>query len=66
MNSPEVTAAKMICKSLDALTREVWMLRKDILEGKKLNDEMKGLEMEDEQIPPPGNRTGYSGSTGRG
>lgn len=52
MNSPEVTAAKMICKSLDALTREVWMLRKDILEGKKLNDEMKGLEMEDEQIPP--------------
>lgn len=44
MNSPEITAAKMICKSIDALTREVYMLRKDILDGYKLNEEMKELD----------------------
>lgn len=52
MNSPEITAAKMICKSVDALTREVYLLRKDILDGWKLNAEMRELDKGDEQIPP--------------
>ena len=26
--NPMITAAKMICKSIDALTREIYMLRK--------------------------------------
>lgn len=53
MNSPEITAAKMICKSIDTLTREVYMLRKDILEGDKLNEEMEELDKGAGQIPPP-------------
>lgn len=52
MNSPEITAAKMICKSIDALTREVYMLRKDILEGWKLNAEMAELDKGAEDNPP--------------
>ena len=28
MNNPEIMAAKMICKSVDALTREIYLLRK--------------------------------------
>ena len=40
----EVHVAKMICKSIDALTREIFLLRKDILEGWKLVDEMKELD----------------------
>lgn len=56
MNSPEITAAKMICKSIDALTREVYMLRKDILEGDKLNEEMEELDKGSGQIPPPHDR----------
>lgn len=52
MNSPEITAAKMICKSIDTLTREVYMLRKDILEGDKLNEEMEELDKGSGQIPP--------------
>lgn len=56
MNSPEITAAKMICKSIDALTREVYLLRKDILEGWKLNCEMEELDKGAEEIPPPFDR----------
>ena len=52
MNSPEVTAAKMICKSIDALTREIHLLRKDVLDGWKLNAEMRELDVEADQIPP--------------
>lgn len=52
MNSPEITAAKMICKSIDALTREVYLLRKDILDGWKLNDEMRELNKGAAGIPP--------------
>lgn len=66
MNSPEITAAKMICKSVDALTREVYLLRKDILDGWKLNAEMRELDKGDEQIPPPCDREDAPGSTGRG
>ena len=43
----------MICKSVDALTREVYLLRKDILEGWKLNAEIEELDKEPKQIPPP-------------
>ena len=50
--NPMITAAKMICKSIDALTREVYMLRKDILEGDKLNEEMEELDKGSGQIPP--------------
>lgn len=56
MNSPEITAAKMICKSIDALTREVCMLRKDILDGDKLNEEIEELDKGAEQIPLPFDR----------
>ena len=52
MNSPEVTAAKMICKSIDALTREIYLLRKDVLDGQKLNAEMRELDKGADQIPP--------------
>lgn len=52
MNSPEVTAAKMICKSVDALTREIYLLRKDVLDGQKLNAEMRELGKGADQIPP--------------
>ena len=47
----EVHVAKMICKSIDALTREIFLLRKDILEGWKLVDEMKELDKGND-IPP--------------
>lgn len=53
MNSPETTAAKMICKSIDALTREIFLLRKDILEGWKLADEMKELDKGNDIPPTP-------------
>lgn len=53
MNSPEIIAAKMICKSIDALTREVHLLRKDILEGWKLNCEMEELDKGSKEIRPP-------------
>ena len=54
--NPTITAAKMICKSIDTLTREVYMLRKDILEGDKLNEEMEELDKGAGQIPPPQDR----------
>lgn len=47
----KVHVAKMICKSIDALTREIFLLRKDILEGWKLVDEMKELDKGND-IPP--------------
>lgn len=52
MNSPEVTAAKMICKSIDALTREIHLMRKEVLDGQKLNAEMRELDKGADQIPP--------------
>ena len=39
-----VQAAKMICKSIDALTREVYMLRKDVAEKDILEKEMLELD----------------------
>lgn len=52
MNSPEVTAAKMICKSIEALTREIHLLRKDVLDGWKLNAEMRELNKGMIESPP--------------
>lgn len=49
----EVHVAKMICKSIDALTREIFLLRKDILEGWKLVDEMKELDKGNDIPPTP-------------
>ena len=47
----EVKDAKMICKSIDALTREIFLLRKNIFEGWKLAAEMKELDKGND-IPP--------------
>ena len=49
----EVHVAKTICKSIDALTREIFLLRKDILEGWKLVDEMKELDKGNDIPPTP-------------
>lgn len=49
----EVKDAKMICKSIDALTREIFLLRKDILEGWKLVAEMKELDKGNDIPPTP-------------
>ena len=56
MESAEIKAAKMICKSIDALTREVYMLRKDILDGWKLNAEVAELDKGAEQTRPTHDR----------
>ena len=48
-----IHAAKMICKSIDALTREIFLLRKDILEGWKLVHEMKELDKGNDIPPTP-------------
>ena len=59
----EVKDAKMICKSIDALTREIFLLRKDILEGWKLVAEMKELDKGND-IPPTPDTGGAVRSTG--
>ena len=41
--NPMITAAKMICKSIHALTREIYMLRKDVAEKDILEKEMLDL-----------------------
>lgn len=47
MNHPEIMAAKMICKSIDALTREIYILRKSVEEKAQPKQEEK-----EDQIPP--------------
>lgn len=42
--NPVVQAAKMICKSMDALTREVYMLRRDVAEKDILKKGMLELD----------------------
>lgn len=66
MNSPEITAAKMICKSIDTLTREIYMLRKYISEKENLEKEMLELDKGLEDIPPAHDRMDHPASTGRG
>lgn len=43
----EVKDAKMICKSIDALTREVYLLRKDVAEKDILEKEMLDKRLKD-------------------
>ena len=50
--NPMITAAKMICKSIDALTREIYMLRKDVAEKDVLEKEMLELDKGLKDIPP--------------
>ena len=47
MNAPEIMAAKMICKSIDALTREVYLLRKEM----KMNIKTEALSEAEEEPP---------------
>lgn len=54
--NPVVQAAKMICKSLDALTREVYMLRRDVNDKDKLDEMLKELDKGARQILPPHDR----------
>lgn len=51
--NPMITAAKMICKSIDALTREVYMLRRDLNDKEKLDKMIEELDKEYGQIPCP-------------
>ena len=54
--NPVVQAAKMICKSMDALTREVYMLRRDMNDKDKLKEMLEELDKGAGQIPPPHDR----------
>ena len=49
--NPTITAAKMICKSIDALTREIYMLRKDIAETDDLEEEETEAYCDGKRIP---------------
>ena len=46
--NPMITAAKMICKSIDALTREIYMLRKDVAEKDILEDNVLKKDIPEE------------------
>lgn len=52
MENPQIKAAKMICKSMDALTREVYMLRRDLNDKDKLKEMLEELDKGAGQIPP--------------
>lgn len=52
MDSPKIKAAKMICKSIDALRKEIHMLRMDMLYGEELKEQMKDLDESSEGSPP--------------
>lgn len=54
--NPVVQAAKMICKSMDALTREVYMLRRDLNDKDKLKEMLEELDKGAGQIPHPHDR----------
>lgn len=47
--NPMITAAKMICKSIDALTREIYMLRKDVAEKDILEDNVLKKDIPEEE-----------------
>ena len=51
--NPVAQAAKMICKSMDALTREVYMLRRDLNDKDKLKEMLEELDKGSGQIPLP-------------
>lgn len=62
--NPMITAAKMICKSIDAMTRELYMLRKYIAEKENLKKEMLELDKGLKGIPPAHDRTDHPAPTG--
>ena len=64
--NPMIQAAKMICKSIDALTREIYMLRKDIADKDILEKKMLELDKGMEDIPPVHDRTDHPAPTGWG
>lgn len=51
MEDPQIKAVKMICKSIDALRKEIHMLRMDILHGEELKEQMKDLDESSEGSP---------------
>lgn len=51
MEDPQIKAAKMICKSIDALRKEIHMLRMDMLYGEELKEQMKDLDESSEGSP---------------
>ena len=51
MDSPEIKAAKMICKSIDALRKEIHMLRMDMLYREELKEQMKDLDESSQGSP---------------
>lgn len=51
MEDPKIKAAKMICKSIDALRKEIHMLRMDMLHGEELKEQMKDLDESSEGSP---------------
>lgn len=51
MENPQIKAAKMICKSIDALRKEIHTLRMDMLHGEELKEQMKDLD-ESSEGPP--------------
>lgn len=53
MNDLTITSAKMICKSIDALTHELYMLRMDI---KNIRSEKEIIEQGEKGSPPYDNR----------
>lgn len=70
MNNPTITAAKMICKSVDALTREIFLLRKELKETElcadRKMDERKISGLGLQNIPPTSDGPSVDGSTGCG
>lgn len=51
MENPQIKAAKMICKSIDSLRKEIHMLRMDMLYGKELKEQMKDMDESSEGSP---------------
>ena len=51
MESAEIKAVKMICKSIEALRKEIHMLRMDMLHGEELKEQMKDLDESSEGSP---------------
>lgn len=51
MEDPKIKAAKMICKSIDALRKEIHMLRMDMLYREELKEQMKDLDESSEGSP---------------
>ena len=51
MESPEIKAAKMICKSVDALRKEIHLFRLDMLFGTELRNQLECMDESSEGSP---------------